>query len=510
MTEILLWAGYFAVFAFLVHKGRSKDAVLSGSVGFGVQAFAYVATYISAVALVGFGGLAHAYGLQMLLVAAGNVWFGTWAVYRFLAWPTRKWQERLGARTPAQLLGLGHGSPSLTRAMAFVFALFLGVYGSAVIKGAALLLAEILPVPVWALIWLVAIIVGLTVFIGGLRGVLYTEAMQGVVMLVGMLMLVGAIFSKVGGPWEGMQALAALPPSDLANNGFVSLSGGERGLFILSLVVVTSIAVWAQPQMMQRHFAIADPRQLKKTTPLAMFILTVLVGGAYFAAALSRLILPEVASPDQVMPKLVQMLLPEFALHIFVLAIVSASLSTATGIYHIAVSALSEDLRGRPSNRLSWFTGHLRARQRRLRPDQGAARRPALHHQLEHRRRNGAGALRRPRALRTPQRRGSMGQRRVRVLLLPRLVPDRLRAHLHLGAAARFRSRGHPALLHRLPLLVDRLDRGFRPVRIPGFGTGGLIFRGWRRGRPHRQPRRLRTPHRSAIAEGNAQREGSL
>ena len=330
MTEILLWAGYFAVFAFLVHKGRSKDAVLSGSVGFGVQAFAYVATYISAVALVGFGGLAHAYGLQMLLVAAGNVWFGTWAVYRFLAWPTRKWQERLGARTPAQLLGLGHGSPSLTRAMAFVFALFLGVYGSAVIKGAALLLAEILPVPVWALIWLVAIIVGLTVFIGGLRGVLYTEAMQGVVMLVGMLMLVGAIFSKVGGPWEGMQALAALPPSDLANNGFVSLSGGERGLFILSLVVVTSIAVWAQPQMMQRHFAIA---------------------------ALSRLILPEVASPDQVMPKLVQMLLPEFALHIFVLAIVSASLSTATGIYHIAVSALSEDLRGRPSNRLSWFTG---------------------------------------------------------------------------------------------------------------------------------------------------------
>ena len=357
MTEILLWAGYFAVFAFLVHKGRSKDAVLSGSVGFGVQAFAYVATYISAVALVGFGGLAHAYGLQMLLVAAGNVWFGTWAVYRFLAWPTRKWQERLGARTPAQLLGLGHGSPSLTRAMAFVFALFLGVYGSAVIKGAALLLAEILPVPVWALIWLVAIIVGLTVFIGGLRGVLYTEAMQGVVMLVGMLMLVGAIFSKVGGPWEGMQALAALPPSDLANNGFVSLSGGERGLFILSLVVVTSIAVWAQPQMMQRHFAIADPRQLKKTTPLAMFILTVLVGGAYFAAALSRLILPEVASPDQVMPTLVQMLLPEFALHIFVLAIVSASLSTATGIYHIAVSALSEDLRGRPSNRLSWFTG---------------------------------------------------------------------------------------------------------------------------------------------------------
>lgn len=469
MTEILLWAGYFAVFAFLVHKGRSKDAVLSGSVGFGVQAFAYVATYISAVALVGFGGLAHAYGLQMLLVAAGNVWFGTWAVYRFLAWPTRKWQERLGARTPAQLLGLGHGSPSLTRAMAFVFALFLGVYGSAVIKGAALLLAEILPVPVWALIWLVAIIVGLTVFIGGLRGVLYTEAMQGVVMLVGMLMLVGAIFSKVGGPWEGMQALAALPPSDLANNGFVSLSGGERGLFILSLVVVTSIAVWAQPQMMQRHFAIADPRQLKKTTPLAMFILTVLVGGAYFAAALSRLILPEVASPDQVMPKLVQMLLPEFALHIFVLAIVSASLSTATGIYHIAVSApVRRPARAaqQPAfvvHRASPSACSSAAAAPRSRGSSSPCSAPPA----------GASSAQwrwcptSPSCASDAATPGQHGQRRVRVLLLPRLVPDRLRAHLHLGAAARFRSRGHPALLHRLPLLVDRLDRGFRPVRIP-------------------------------------------
>ena len=357
MAEFLLWGGYFAVFAFLVHKGRSKDAVVSGSVGFGVQAFAYVATYISAVALVGFGGMAHAYGLQMLLVAAGNVWLGTWMVYRFLAWPTRQWQERLKARTPAQLLGKGHGAPGLTRTLGFIFALFLGVYASAVIKGAALLLAGIVPLPVWALIWIVAVIVGLTVLVGGLRGVLYTEAMQGVVMLVGMLMLVWAIFSKVGGPWEGMKLLAALPPTDLANNGFAALSSGGQGLFILSLVVVTSVAVWAQPQMMQRHFAIADPRQLRKTTPLAMFILTVLVGGAYFAAALSRLILPEVASPDEVMPRLVQMLLPDFALQIFVLAIVSASLSTATAIYHIAVSALSEDMRNRASTRRSWLCG---------------------------------------------------------------------------------------------------------------------------------------------------------
>ena len=357
MTEILLWAGYFAVFAFLVHKGRSKDAVLSGSVGFGVQAFAYVATYISAVALVGFGGLAHAYGLQMLLVAAGNVWLGTWIVYRFLAWPTRVCQRNLQARTPTQLLAKGHKSPFLGKALALLFAVFLGVYASAVIKGAALLLAQILPLPLWSLIWLVALLVGFAVFVGGLRGVLYTEAMQGLVMLLGICMLVWAVFSKVGGPIQGIADLAQLAPTAQANEGFLALSSGEQGWFIISLVVVTSIAVWAQPQMIQRHFALNSAKQVNKITPLAMLVLTVLVGGAYFVASLSRLILPEVASPDDVMPTLVKMLLPNVGLQIFVLAIVSASLSTATAIFHIAVSAIAEDLPGRKASRSMWLLG---------------------------------------------------------------------------------------------------------------------------------------------------------
>ena len=356
-ANLLLWGGYFAVFALLVAKGRRHDVALSGPVGFGVQAFAYVATYISAVALVGFGGLAHAYGLQMLLVAAGNVWLGTWAVYRFLAWPTRRWQQTLGARTPAQLLSLGHGSPLLGKSLAIIFALFLGVYASGVIKGAALLLGEIIPLPLSSLIWLVAFIVGAAVFFGGLRGVLYTEAMQGVVMLIGILMLISAVLAKVGGPFEGIHALASLPATEMANHGFTALSDGTQGLFVLSLTIVTSVAVWAQPQMIQRHFALSSPRQLSRITPLAMLILTVLVGGAYFISSLSRLLLPDVPNPDAVMPMLVKMLLPDFALQLFVLAIVSASLSTATAIYHIAVSSLTEDLFQTRGRRSAWLLG---------------------------------------------------------------------------------------------------------------------------------------------------------
>ena len=120
LADVLIWGGYIALFIWLSRKGSGHDVMVSGRVGFGIQAFAYVATYISAVALVGFGGLAYAYGMQMLLVAAGNVWLGTWIVYRYLAWPTRLCQRNLQARTPVQLLANGHRSPLLGPEQALV------------------------------------------------------------------------------------------------------------------------------------------------------------------------------------------------------------------------------------------------------------------------------------------------------------------------------------------------------------------------------------------------------
>ena len=354
VLDLAMWGGYAVLLVWLTIKGRGHNCLSSGSIGFGVQALAYVATYVSAVALVGFGGLAYAFGLQMLLVAAGNVWLGTWAVYRFLAWPTRRWQHRLEARTPAQLLGKGHHSPLLTRLLALMFAVFLGVYASAVIKGAAILLQDIVPLSLTALIWLVAVCVGLTILVGGLRGVLYTEALQGGIMLVGIVMLTVAVVAKVGGPVQGILDLVALPATPRANQGFGALSAGETGLFIISLVVVTSVAVWAQPQMIQRHFSLQSPEHMRRAMPVAMLVVTVVLGGCYFVAALSRLILPEISNLDTVMPTLVRNFLPRAGVQLFVLAVVSASVSTATALYHIAVSALAEDMTGGRVTRTGW------------------------------------------------------------------------------------------------------------------------------------------------------------
>jgi len=339
------WAGYALLLLWISRRAKGRDALLPGKVGVLVQAFAYMATYISAVALVGFGRLCHKYGLQMLLVAAGNVWLGTWFVYRYLAWPTRLFQKKYNAQTPAQLLSAAYGSVPLQVFLGAISAILLVVYGSAVFKGAALIIAGVLPISVNAAMALLVLVVGLSVIWGGLRGVLYTEALQGFIMLVGVLTLLYAVFRVVGGPVNGLRALSLLEPTADANRGFLSLASGKQGMSVLSLALVTSVGIWAQPQLIQRHFALSGKADATRVAPLAVFALVVVVGGMYFASALSRLVLgPEITNPDIVVPTLVHTLLPSFGQQLFALAIVSASLSTASALLHIASGSLWKDV----------------------------------------------------------------------------------------------------------------------------------------------------------------------
>ncbi len=357
LYDIAIWIAYIALFVWLAKKGKGYDVTTTGTVGFIVQAFAYVATYVSAVALIGFSGLAYLYGIQVSLVGFGVAFLGTYFVYLVFAWDTKVLQKELKARTPAQLMSIGHNTRKLRVFLGLIFALFLSVYASGVLKGASVMLAGILPYSVESLTWGLGIFVGFLVWWGGLRGVLYTEAMQGGVMLIGIVLIMYAIFAKVGGPIDGYHALSLLEPTKHANNGFTSISSGGQGFFVFSLVLVMSVATWAQPQVIQRHFALESKKHVHRTAVVATIIIFILVAGMFYAAALSRLFLPEISSPDKVVSVLTAQLLPHIGQQIFTLAVISASLSTTTALYHIAASSFTEDLTGKPSNKIGWFIG---------------------------------------------------------------------------------------------------------------------------------------------------------
>ena len=358
MSNILaasMWILYGGFLLFLARATTGKDALLPGRVGVIVQAFAYVATYVSAVALVGFSGLGHSMGLQIEMVAMGVMWFGVWFVYRFIAWPTRVMQRRLAAKTPIEMLAKGYGSPGLGRYMAALSGVLVIVYCSAVFKGAALILASAVPISDNQALWILVGLVALSVCWGGLRGVLYTEAFQGLVMTIGVVALIAGAMKFLGGPLSALDALAELPPTPQANRGFLSFSSGAAGMNVIFLSLVTSVGVWAQPQLIQRHFALKSRQEGRRIAPVAMLVVGILLGGVFFVGGISRLILgPDVPNADSVIPMLVRELLPGYGRQIFAMAIVSASLSTASALLHVASACLGRDVMRKRLEGWSW------------------------------------------------------------------------------------------------------------------------------------------------------------
>ncbi len=347
IMTIALWGAYALLLLLLSRLAKGKNALLPGKVGVAVQSLAYVATYVSAVALVGFSGLGYSMGMQIQMVAMGVMWFGVWFVYRFIAWPTKLMQRRLNATTPIQMLSRGYDSAALGRFWGLLSSVLVVVYCSAVFKGAALILASAVPLSDHAALWLLVGLVALSVTWGGLRGVLYTEAFQGLIMALGVLALVVGVLHYAGGPVKILDALAKLPPTPQANRGYLALSSGGAGMNIIFLSLVTSVGVWAQPQLIQRHFALKSREEGLRVIPLAMIVVAIVLGGAFFVGGVSRVILGEgVANADAVIPTLVKMFLPDAGRQLFAMAIVSASLSTASALLHVASASLGQDVMG--------------------------------------------------------------------------------------------------------------------------------------------------------------------
>lgn len=352
---VSIWLAYAAVLLLLTWLAKGRSVLLPGKVGAMIQAFAYVATYVSAVALVGFAGLGHSLGMQIQFVTLGCVWFGCWMVYRYVAWPTRLLQRSLGAQTPVEMMSKGYRSPGLGKYYGLLSGVLILIYCSAVFKGGALILTSAVPLSESQALWILISIVAISVLWGGLRAVLYTEALQGLIMALGVIALVAGALKYTSGFSSAMEALAALPPTEQADNGFLALSSGAGGMNVIFLMLVTSVGVWAQPQLMQRHFALKSRDEARRIIPMTMLIIAVLLGGALFVGGISRLLLgPEAASPDMVIPTIVRLVLPEAGIQLFALAIVSASLSTASALLHVSCATIGQDVLGKKLQGWKW------------------------------------------------------------------------------------------------------------------------------------------------------------
>ncbi|HEX7444757.1 MAG TPA: sodium:solute symporter family protein, partial [Methanothrix sp.] len=226
-----------------------------------IMAMSYGATFISTSAIVGFGGTAGLFGMGLLWLTLLNIFVGIFLAFIVYGKRTRKMGHSLNAMTFPELLGKRFDSKFIQYFSGLVIFFGMPLYASVVLIGAARFMETTLAIDYHVALLIYSLIIAAYVIWGGLRGVMYTDALQGTIMFVGMAFLLVMTYSNLGGITAAHQALtnmAHLVPANLAaqgHTGWTSMPtfGSTWWWTLMSTIVMgVGIGVLAMPQLVVR------------------------------------------------------------------------------------------------------------------------------------------------------------------------------------------------------------------------------------------------------------------
>lgn len=313
------------------------------SVGPWLSAFAYGTTYFSAVIFVGYAGkLGWSSGAAATWIGIGNALLGSALAWMVMGDKTRIMTQRLGATTMPEFFERRYDCRPLKIAVALVIFIFLVPYSASVYQGLGYLFEATFGLPFELCMVILAFFTLLVVFLGGYLASVVSDMVQGIVMIVGVILMMAFLFAKMGGVSSAFAQLAAIDPQ------LVSVTG-PAPMNLFWMVCLTSFGVWGLPQMVHKFYAIKDSKSVKIGAVVSTVFALLIGGCAYLAGSFSRVVL-NISSPDAVggvdalVPEMLFAAMPEWMLGLIIVLVLSASMSTLQSLVMVSSSAISIDL----------------------------------------------------------------------------------------------------------------------------------------------------------------------
>ena len=336
-------------------KSKTLDGFLIGgrNIGAWVTAFAYGTTYFSAVVFVGYAGQ-HGWniGLGSIWIGIGNAVLGCLISWLLFANRTRKMTKKLNARTMPDYFEKRYASKGMKVLAAIIIFVFLVPYSAAVYKGLGSLFSAVFPgVETWVWMLIIACLTAVYLVVGGYVATAYTDLIQGIVMIAGVVCLAITVLSNdaVGGISGLIKNLSAIPEDGAQ---LTNIWGGSSFKFLCFNIMLTSFGTWGLPQMIGKFYAIKDTAAIKRGTIISTIFCIVIGCGAYLIGSTSRLILGNAlpaGGVDSVIPTVLMKVLGGGTAGIILLAVImilllSASMSTLEAVVLTSASAVAVDL----------------------------------------------------------------------------------------------------------------------------------------------------------------------
>ncbi|HOM75506.1 MAG TPA: sodium:solute symporter family protein [Anaerohalosphaeraceae bacterium] len=307
----LLLVVYLGILGYMRTKSAADYLIAGRQVHPFVMAMSYGATFISTSAIVGFGGVAGLFGMSLLWLTFCNIFVGIFLAFVFIAPRTRMMGHHLDAHTFPEFLGRRFESRFIQVFAGTVIFLFIPLYAAAVLIGGSVFVAKSFNMEYPTALLLFSVIIAAYVIVGGLKGVMYSDALQGSIMFIGMFALLIYGYVKVGGVIEGHQKLSALAPlvpgklSAIGHRGWTAMPAfgwGDRQYdlwwtVIGTIVLGVGIGVLAQPQLVVRFMTVKSRRELNRAVLIGGVFILVMTGVAFTVGALSNAYFSEHGAP---------------------------------------------------------------------------------------------------------------------------------------------------------------------------------------------------------------------
>ncbi len=341
-------------------KAKTVDGFLLGNrkIGAWVSAFAYGTAYFSAVVFVGYAGQ-HGWniGLGSLWIGIGNAVLGCLVAWLLLAKRSRTMTHTLNVKTMPGFFESRYDCKALKIFSAIIIFVFLVPYSAAVYKGLGTMFQTVfpsVPINVWLLI--IAVLTAAYLVLGGYVATAYTDFVQGIIMIVGVIAMVIAVVNSpnVGGFSNIISGLSQVTENGISKGAqLTSWFGGASWQFLCVNILLTSFGTWGLPQMVSKYYAIKDVKSIPRATIISTAFSLIIGCGAYFIGSLSRLILPALpeGGVDSVIPNVLvtalgggASIVPVIIFAVILVLLLSASMSTLSSIVLSSSSSISVDL----------------------------------------------------------------------------------------------------------------------------------------------------------------------
>lgn len=347
-TTVTVLIVYLGILATLAIWSRRETHTLSGyylagkKLPFWVVAFSTNATGESGWLLLGLSGMGYAVGVQAYWVVVGEI-LGIAAAWWIVARRLKRFSDEVDAITvPDVLAAKFEDKWNLIRGVAVLIILIMvTAYVTAQMVASGKAFSSFLGMEYATGVIVGSIfIIGYT-FVGGYKAVCYTDVVQGVLMLLGLIAVPAAAIYASGG-WGEVKSNLALQDPALMDMMAVSASGSAAWIAIASFIAI-GLPFMGVPQLLVRYMSARDDTEIKRARIVSLSVMLFFTAGAVTAGVAGRALFPGLEDPETIFPVLSNNLFPPIIAGLLMVVVLSAIMSTVDSLLLLASSSVVRD-----------------------------------------------------------------------------------------------------------------------------------------------------------------------